>query len=206
MKISLILNTSCMDPHANKSHNPWRKAIYADRINTLAVTINKAADDAWHEVIVAGNYEEGTSYKYVPVQPVCRNRADALVQREQGARYATGDVLVFCHDDHRPAAGFAKLLSDKYANVEWDLLIPQRIHAVTNEVLANGKDDSPNGSYMGGHCLVMKRWLWAEVPWNSTQTEYWDHSMTRLWRNAGAQLVYADDLIHYDMEASEDEA
>jgi hypothetical protein len=37
-------------------------------------------------------------------------------------------------------------------------------------------------------------------------TEYWDVSMTRLWREKGADLLWTDQLVHLDMEAAEDES
>ena len=212
MKISLILNTSCMDPLAGTIRSQWRRKPYAARIELLKKTIALAHRVDWDEIIIAGNFESGNKYKYVEVQPVFRNRADALVQRELGARYSTGDVLVFCHDDHRPDEEFFQILNDwcedDFGNFgAWDLLIPKRIHHATDEELENGNHEHDDReSYMGAHCLVMKRWLWAEVPWTSTGTEYWDHSMTRLWKQAGAKMIYADDLVHYDMEAEEDEA
>jgi len=208
MKISLILNTSCMDPLANMMRSQWRKKPYAARIEVLQETIALAQGANWDEIIVAGQYETGDGYEYVEVEPVFRNRSDGLIQRELGARYATGDVLVFCHDDHRPEKGFRGLIEHWIDNHQsWDLLIPKRIHNITNEVLENGNHEANplRESYMGAHCLVMKRWLWAQVPWTTIATTFWDHSMTRIWKEAGAKLVYADDLIHYDMEAEEDE-
>jgi len=207
MKISLILNTSCMDPLANIFKNQWRKKPYAARIEILQETIALAKDWDWDEIIVAGQFESGDGYKYVEVEPVFRNRSDGLIQRELGARHATSDVLVFCHDDHRPDDTFELQLRGYDKVADWDLLIPKRIHNLTGDLLENGNHEQnpKRESYMGAHCLVMKRWLWAQVPWTSVETTFWDHSMTRLWKEAGAKLVYADDLIHYDMEAEEDE-
>ena len=214
MKISLILNTACMDPLAEARRSQWRRKAYAARISMLEETIRLATEQQWDEIIVAGNYKAGDGYSYVEVPPFSRSRADALIQREQGARHSTGDVLVFCHDDHRPNMGFVTKLKQYYAPRKdsllldsWDLLIPRRFRAVGNVELENGdhRNNPKRNSYMGAHCLVMKRWLWAEVPWTSISTEYWDQSMTRIWKNAGGKLCYADDLIHYDMEAEEDE-
>ena len=201
-----------MDPLAGIFKSQWRKKPYAARIEILRETIALAQDDGWDEIIVAGQFEEGDGYKYVEVEPVFRNRSDGLIQREMGARYAIGDVLVFCHDDHRPGNDFANAImhwedEPEHYLSDWDLLIPKRAHKLTGETLENGNHEQnpKRESYMGAHCLVMKRWLWAEVPWTSVATTFWDHSMTRLWKEAGAKLVYADDLIHYDMEAEEDE-
>ena len=120
-----------------------------------------------------------------------------------GARHATGDVLVFCHDDHVPDSHSVEILRNHYGyNMHQnDLLIPKRLHAITGEELNNGQADD----YMGGHCLAMHRSLWAEVPWTSTDLIFWDVTMTRLWREAGANLIWHDELIHYDLEAGEDE-
>lgn len=212
-KTSLIFNTACMDPLVRSSKNFWRTASYGDRVEVLKETIKCA--EGFDEIIVAGTFEPGEGYQYVEVQPRFRDRRDALYQREFGARYSTGDVLVFCHDDHRPGEDFCDKLLQVYLCInrteqekeswkeytDWDLLIPERRHLVTDEILNNGKEKG----YMGGHCLVMKRWLWAEVPWIMLDTEYWDISMTRLWKEAGAKLLWVDDLVHYDCEATEEE-
>ena len=206
MKISYIINTACGDPRSNRPANPWRQAGYAERRKLLTERVLPAAlDQGFDEIIIAGTFEDGAGYTYVPVAPRYRDRRDALWQREIGARHATGDVLVFGHDDHAIGEGFVKHLHDDLCSplaYEWDLLIPRRLHAITGAELNNGR----SADYMGGHVLVMKRWLWAQVPWTSVATEFWDLSLTRLWREAGAKLVYADDLIHYDVEAAENES
>jgi len=213
-KISLILNTCSLDSQADQFRNPFRSTSYRDRAVTLEETISLM--EGFDEIIVAGSFKEDTQekfprWKYVPVQPRFRDRRDALYQREFGARHSTGDVLVFCHDDHRPGAGFSKTLiwryikGSKYDKIlpyleDWDLIVPERRHFVTDEILNNGKESD----YMGGHCLVMRRSLWAEVPWTTLDTEFWDTSMTRLWREKGV-IQFVDDLVHLDMEATEDE-
>lgn len=205
MQISYIINTACMDPWANERGNLHRSAGYSQRYSILKEKVLPAAlSQGFDEVIVAGVFEPGTGYQYVPVQPHHRDRRDALRQRELGARYATGDILVFGHDDHALDINFRNILWACYDDPKypWDLLIPQRQHAITGAVMNNGEA----AGYMGGHVLVMKRWLWAEVPWTACDTEYWDTTMTRLWREVGGKLVYADDLIHFDVEASPDES
>lgn len=203
-KISLIINTAAKDP-AVLGGNPFRKTAYTERYNLLKNTVLPAVlTEGFDEVIVCGVFEEGDGYKYVPMKPMRRDRRDALHQRDLGAAYATGDLLVFCHDDHVPGpGGFVKTLKDlDLANdPPWDLLVPQRLHGVTGAELNNGRADN----YMGGHCLVMRRWLWAEVPWTSVDTEWWDCSLTRVWRETGAEIVWTDALTHLDMEATEDE-
>ncbi len=201
-KTSFILNTASKDP-ALQGGNPFRKTAYTERYaclrNIILPTILKAGFD---EVIVCGVFEEGEGYRYVPMKPLHRDRRDALHQRDLGGAYANGDVLVFCHDDHMPGEGFVEALRTLAEDPSWDLLVPKRLHGITQVELNNGRADN----YMGGHCLAMRRWLWAEVPWTSVNTEWWDCSLTRLWREAGAKIVWSDMLTHYDLEAAEDES
>jgi len=202
-KISLIINTASMDPIVAAQSNMFRRSRYGDRVENVR-RLAKVAGDAGVEVIVAGNFEEGDGYTYVELEPGYRDRRDALWQREMGARYSTGDVLIFCHDDHSLDAEFVNVLRRRYlqqSQQEWDLIVPKRIHNDMVTELNNGKDED----YMGGHALVMKRWLWARVPWMSVNTEWWDTTMTRLWREAGGRIVWVDDLVHVDMEAEEGE-
>ena len=203
VKISLILNTACLDPIVASKSNTYRDAKYLSRADMLESTLAVVCVDGYDEVIVAGNYKLGPGYKYIEVPPHSRTRADGLIQREVGARHSVGDILVFCHDDHLPAGNFPDILRQHYGynQNQSDLLIPKRIHNLNGEELNNGKADD----YMGGHCLAMHRSLWAEVPWTMTGLIFWDVTQTRLWREAGATLVWHDELIHYDLEATEDE-
>lgn len=196
MHISYVINSAAGDPWAAAGRNEYRSTGYRRRYELLKEEVLPAAlKEGFDEIIVAGVFERGNSYHYVPVPPRCRDRRDALWQREVGARHSTGDVIVFGHDDHKVGAGFHSKLLEQ---ANWDLLIPQRLHGITGEVLNNGRQDG----YMGGHVLVMRRWLWAAVPWTSVDSEFWDKSLTRLWQEAGGKLVYTDALSHIDIEAT----
>lgn len=204
MRISCVINTAASDPWVH-GRNPHRVAGYSSRYDLLTKRVLPAAvEQDFDEVIVVGTFEEGEGYRYLELPPRHRDRRDALAQREHGARHATGDLLVFSHDDHALAPDFVYTLRTKHAGGEWDLLVPRRVHGITGATLNNGFEDAPlKQSYMGGHALVMRRWLWAAVPWTSCDTEYWDTSMTRLWQEAGGRLAFAQDLVHIDVEAEE---
>ncbi len=200
-RISLIFNTASKDP-AVQGGNPFRATPYSVRYALFKDKILlPSLEMGFDEVIVCGVFEAGEGYTYVPMKPMRRDRRDALHQRDLGGAYATGDLLVFCHDDHLPGPGFVEELKQLNVDTSWDLLVPKRLHGITGAELNNGRADN----YMGGHCLVMCRQLWAEVPWTSVDTEWWDTSLTRLWREAGARIVWTDALTHLDMEATEDE-
>lgn len=203
MRTSLIINTASLDARVNAGRNPWRSAGYQSRYRLLKDRVLPAAlTQGFDEIFVCGAFEAGDGYEYIPVEPRYRDRRDALWQREMGGRYATGDVLVWLHDDHLVADNFVDVLRTEYlSNDSWDLLIPKRLHGITGQELNNGKSDN----YMGGHCLVMRRGLWARCPWTMLDTIFWDTSMTRVWREAGGRLIWSDSLIHIDVEAAENE-
>jgi len=220
MKISLIINTAAGDPRVAGENNPWRRHTYGDRVAMVHKIVAECTD--FDQIIVAGVFEPSAEGLYTSVQIPQQygDRRDALLQREIGARHATGDILVFTHDDHMPSApqndeGFTMpflLTSGTKSFIEddtivdftqgWDILVPKRIHGVTGEELNNGKE----AGYMGGHTLCMKREAWAAVPWvTAIPPRSWDIPMTRIWLDAGLKIVWTDDLISVDLEAMEDE-
>ena len=203
MKISLIINTASGDPRIAGERNPWRQHTYGDRVDIVHKIVKECAD--FDEIIVAGVFEPSAEglYTYVSISQQYGDRRDALLQREIGARHATGDILVFTHDDHLPQFNnFAGPYWQDKDFGDWDILVPKRVHGVTGEELNNGKTDN----YMGGHTLCMKRTAWATVPWlTAIPPRTWDIPMTRIWRDAGLTIAWTDDLISVDLEAREDE-
>ena len=200
MKVSLIINTACGDPMAQDV--PTRAALYKDRYEYLKRIVNEFGP-VCDEVIVAGKIPDGRLdgvHKYVELVGGYGDRRDALLQREMGARASTGDALIFTHDDHLPRwtrADFER----EYADA-WDILVPERRHGITEELLNNGREDG----YMGGHTLVMRRDLWIRVPWVTVVPERcWDLPMTRVWQREGATIAYSDILQSVDLEAKVDE-
>jgi len=195
--VSLIINTAIAAPHAAQSGNPFRSASYADREALIERILDQGLPEAL-EKIVSGSYKpslvDPPAYTYLDVPPIYGDRRDALVQREMGARLSVGDFLVFTHDDHLPNFH----ASDIPEPDDWDILVPKRVHGVTGEELSNGRDED----YMGGHTLIMTREAWVRVPWLAVLPERcWDLFLTELWRTAGLQIKWTDDLISVDLEA-----
>ena len=193
MRTSLIINTAALDPFVAPITSMYAHSPYSVRAGYLRDIILPAArKDGWDEIIVCGTFEEGEGYQYVPMEPIYRDRRDALWQREYGARHATGDILAFSHDDHMFEEGILSVLP----NLEsWDILVPGR-RTRGGTVLNNGKAES----YMGGHSLFMKRTIWAKAPWTSVDTEWWDRTMTRVWREEGARIVWTEQAWHVDLD------
>lgn len=205
MTHSLIINTASGDPEAASRQNPYRQARYAEREASLREILSRAGSYGFDEIIVAGLWPSGLASDFrditwVQVAPQRHNRWDGLLQRETGARFATGSTLTFCHDDHLPCDGYGKKL-EGLSGEAWDLLVPERFHATTGKKLNNGQQDG----YMGGHCYTMRRWLWAALPLTSAPDEWWDIWLTPRWLELGAKMVYSDVLQHHDLEATAEE-
>ena len=195
-RISLIINSACMAPHASATRNPFRQSAYSDRTETIQKILNTGP--YFDECIVAGSYQPGPGYTYLNVEPVHADRRDALYQREMGARLATGDILCFTHDDHLPQFNG----SDIPVGDGWDILVPRRIHGKTGAELPNGQAEG----YMGGHTLLMRREVWVAVPWLTVETaRCWDLVMTDKWLDEGFKIAYTDELVSVDLEAEEGE-
>ena len=204
IRLSLIINTAAGDPYVAQIGNLYRRSAYGQRANLLRQILRTGAP-GFDEVIVAGVPPTGLAEEFpdvhlVHVPPQLRDRSDALLQREIGARFSSGDFLVFTHDDHTPEPGFA----DKLRNLgfsEWDILVPERRHALTGAVLENGLSQG----YVGGHTLVFRRPAWATTPWTTVATGWWDRPLTRIWRSRGTRVAWTSELVHLDIEALEDE-
>lgn len=201
-RVSYIINTASLNPIAGGQNNPYRANTYGDRADLLHNRIIPFGTAAFDEVIVAGVYkppEDGDwDYRYVFVSPFYEDRRDALLQREQGCRLSTGDLLVIGHDDHIPEFTANELDPDG----DWDILVPKRKHAITGQRLDNGEARN----YMGGHILIMRREVWVSVPWvRVLPLRCWDMPMTRIWREAGFNIEFTDELTCLDLEAKENE-
>lgn len=205
--VSLIINTACGDAVVGSRSNPFRTASYASRAALLEKVVLPRCT-GFDDVIVAGSIppkldEAFPDVRFVDVQPARRDRWDALLQREVGARFASGHILVFCHDDHAPGEGLADYLRNLPLDV--DILVPNRVHLKTGATLINGRERPGLEPYMGGHCYAMRRWIWAAVPLTNAPDEFWDIYLTPLWKKAGANIVWDDSVCHYDCEALEGE-
>jgi len=200
VRTSLIINTSCGDPDAG--HVPTRAALYADRYEYVKRIVSEFGP-VCDELIIAGKLPEGELDgvdRYIEIVSGYGDRRDALLQREMGARVSTGDALIFTHDDHLPR--WTRQDCEGQWDLPWDILVPERRHAITDELLNNGRDQG----YMGGHTLVMRRALWVAIPWTSVvPARCWDLPMTNVWRKNGATIAFSDILKSVDLEAKIDE-
>ena len=208
-RISFIINTACGDPIVGPQRNPYRSLAYQERARILAEEIlPRAGRESFDEVIVAGAFphalmQQFPRVRFVSVDAVYRDRWDALPQREMGARYASGDILVFAHDDHAPGDGVVRTLRGLPEDV--DVLVPRRIHQKTDAILINGGAEG----YVGGHYVAMRRKVWARTPWTDAPHEdrfLWDVWLSREWQQGGAHICWTEEAFFLDCEATETES
>ena len=176
-----------------------------DRIKLLESKILPQAILAeFDEVFVAGRPDDSLAetfpeVTFLHIDPLSRTREEALHIREVATRYSTGDILTYMADDHAVEPNFTCSMP----TWDWDVLTPQRIHGVTEEEINNGRPDGPwenwNG-YSPAHCQILKRRVWAQVPWQSLHLTPWDVSITRLWRELDFKVAWTDEIRCVDLE------
>jgi hypothetical protein len=210
VRLSYIVTTASGDPAVAHQHGGGGiyAATLADRATLLREKILPATE-GFDEVWVVGRYPQDLEddfsdhVNFVHLAPLRRERIEAFRQREVGARFSTGDILVMSADDHALGKGFAKNLR-KIVDEDWDLLTPRRVHALTGETLNNGSAEM----YSPWHCQVYKRHVWAQVPFTSFDTLWVDILLTQKWfddNEIDCKMVWDDRLEVLDVEAREDE-
>lgn len=163
------------------------------------------------EIIVVGRYPDALPLLYpdddypqlqwLYLPPERLDRIEAFRQREVAARWSTSDVLIVSADDHRLAEDFTEVLRSKWDD-DWDLITPKRLHAKTLNELNNGRDEG----YSPWHTQVLRRSLWAQIPFTLYDTLWVDTIIPDTYKRHNMKMVWSDDLIVYDCEATEDEA
>src|SRR5690606_23637498 len=114
------------------------------------------------EVIVAGEWEDGEGYTYVHEPSRFFSCVDALAQRQAGFEAASGDLIVFTHDDHVLAGDFFAYLVNGFSG---DAILPTRLKRLEGGreiALPNGGEDG----YVSGHAILMRRALVEAAPWS----------------------------------------
>jgi hypothetical protein len=209
LSVSLIITTATGDPLVAEQHggagagqvHAARVAFLNDRILPVAL--------GFDEVIVAGRPHESLrddlDVRYLWVPPIARNRSEALHIREIATRYSVGDIIVYCSDDHALSGDFVELIP----TWEWDILTPMRINDADGREMNSGNPESKwfnYGGYSPAHCNILKRYVWATVPWTMVRAvEAWDIPMSTKWKEAGFVLKWTDEICAIDLEAREGE-
>ena len=211
MRTTLIITTATGDPLvANEQRGgAGTGQLHAKRVEFLNDAILPAAAQGFCETICAGRPHHdlrtdlGVTYLYV--SPIRRDRSEALNIREQATRLSTGEILVYSSDDHKLSENFLQEMPEE----DWDVLTPKRLNGSSGNEMNSGAPDSKWFNYDGyspAHCNVLKRRVWAKVPWTSVERiEAWDIPISTKWKEAGFKLEWTDKIWAIDLEAREGE-
>jgi hypothetical protein len=193
--ISLIINTCAGGAVDTKSTSGQSHLMRAYALQNIIIP--RYLDDPFiHEVIVVGEWKTSASgrYTYIHSPSVYHSAVDALHQRQEAAEEASGDILIFTHDDHMLACGEDIALAEGQ-----DVLCPRRVTYLRNadgERVNNGED----GSYVTGHFAVYRREVIDVCPWGAVPKVFtWDMEHTAMIREAGFAIDWNGPVV-YDIE------
>ena len=202
-KLSVVVNTCALGPRAASTASATNGAVYAARRYALGNFILGAYcnDDFISEVIVVGEWCEGEGYTYIHSPSRYFSSDDAVAQREAAAKVATGDIIVFQHDDHilHPKAARELVTSELHgADV---LVLPRFVRSMRGD-LAKPNGGAATPPYIGGHCAAYTSHALATVPWRAVPAiREWDQAQTMLMRAAGLDVRWPTNTPRvYDCE------
>ena len=202
-KLSVVVNTCALGPRAAETTSATNGAVYAARRFALGNFILPAYlnDPFIAEVIVVGEWCEGEEYTYIHIPSRYYSSDDAVAQREAAAKVATGDIIVFQHDDHILHPKAARELVTTGMNGADVLVLPRFVHSRLGDL------PKPNGSaatppYIGGHCAAYTSHAITTVPWRAVPAiREWDQAQTMLMRASGLDIHWPTNTPRvYDCE------
>ena len=197
MTITLIINT-CADLQEqviSSGRVPYGWRAYALQNFILPAY---CAESTLDEVIVVGDWHEGEGYKYIPC-PVSDHKSgvDSIPQRQVGFEAATGDILIFQHDDHFLDLGS---LNNVMPSMPADVLAPARYTRLRN-IDGERLNDGSEAGYVNGHCAIYKREVIETCPWNKLPEVFpLDIEHTKQILAAGFTIKWTDDIQVWDVE------
>lgn len=202
MKISVIINTCAAGPKATEVTGSNTTTPHCSRAYALANFIIPIYihDPNIHEVIVVGEWVDGEGYSYINVPSEFFGAEDALAQRQAGFEAATGDILIFQHDDHIMHPRMTEHLMTE--GMDCDVMIPNRRKRYLNSdvPINNGRFDR----YIGGHCAVFTREAITFAPWGSIPKKFeWDALHTEMFYDSDFTLKWPVFPCVYDVEVTE---
>lgn len=195
--ISLVINTVAGAPHAkhvmSSGRVPYSWRAYALRHFILPHYIQDPNID---EVIVAGVWFDAPGFTYVPVEPFSFNWADCIDQRQAGFEAASGNKIIFQHDDH---ILWTKDLA-RITAMEGDVISPARC-TQAREFVGERLNDGSRDGYIDGHCAMYSREVIKTCPWGAVpRTFTLDKSHTKQIQDAGFDIVWTDAVRCWDVE------
>jgi len=206
MSVTLIINTNCMAENAKLKSSGG--VAYNLREYLLKTFILPAAIKSKHidEILVAGVFEEGKGYSYVPVEQVHGNCADALLQRQAAFNASAfweghDDWVIFQHDDHM--LDFKSMVG---MPTTAPVVSPQRwtrMRDPNGERLNGGEPGNlhAGAGHINGHCSIMRRYVGREIPWGDIEPCFtWDLEYSKRLRELGYNINFNSNVKCFDVE------
>jgi len=146
------------------------------------------------EVVVVGDYHEGSGYRYLPLPVLTGTTVDALVKRDVGTLATDAPWLLYLSDDHAVRATWTP------PDDPMVITVPRRF--CTGHELNMGMDPTdPNAPYCGGHGGLFSRKLVQMRPWSTMpHHRLWDLLSSREYMAMGARLVASPRWAIEDVE------
>ena len=174
---------------------------YAQRVDWVRENVRILKEQGFGQVIVAGEFEKGKDYDYVPVEQMHRNCRDVLRQRYYGNLAVKGDpdFVWFQMDDHalvhRPPA-----LTLHHV----DVLSPIRVGGVSGKELNSGWNRvgfQESFQYLHTHALLLSRKCRQSFSWDTITPVYrFDVVCTWLWQETGMAIQCNREWVIKDLE------
>jgi hypothetical protein len=194
--ISLVVNTACLGLRAGAILSSGKRPHDLREFLLKCFIIPEAmANPAISEIIVAGEFEPGEGYTYVRAPSVYFNCRDALHQRQRGFEAATGDVILFQHDDHLVQGDFPPM--EVFTDTQ--VVVPQRRTRMRQAI--GERLNAGEGRYVSGHAAFYSREAITKCPWGQVPKVYqWDRAHTEQLLDAGFRVGMADQMMAWDIE------
>jgi hypothetical protein len=197
MRLSCIINTSCLGPRAQSVTGSTTPTPHAFREHVLRNFILPHYAMFADEVIVVGEFREGAKWRYIPKPSIFFSAVDALHQRQAGFEASTGDVLLFAHDDHLVYLKDIELSGGHVA-------VPRRVWRRPDGRVVTVNNGFSAG-YVSGHAAFYMREVLEVAPWGGVPLVHtWDIEHTRQLRAQGAVIVEAPKIVAWDVEVGAD--
>lgn len=139
------------------------------------------------EVVVVGDYHDGTGYRYLPVPPIAGTTVDALVKRDVGTLATQAPWVFYLCDDHA-VRGYSTPPADP-RTIGVPLRYSVDAEGVTHPCNMGLDPNDPNQPYCGGHAGLFSRALIQVHPWTSmSHDRLWDLVNSKFQMSVGAHL------------------
>lgn len=159
--------------------------------------------ESFDEIVVAGDGEAGTGYRFLDIPLITGTTIDALIKRDAAAVATESEYLCYLSDDHRPVPGFTQALRDYLQNHAAQVVIPARTtwRQVEDGFVYYDLNSGAAEGYCGGHAGIFARSVLQQYPWACAPHDLlWDLTHSRHLQSLGVEFHYAPAVMVEDVQ------